>query len=361
MLYINIKKDGYYSFIKDSNKFWQQHWGQLLHISINGITLMSTYGMSDIIYQNPIYLKMGKYLYSIKYFFPSSLSLNYKLNPKYCETDSKGNVIQSLDLFESAERVSLLSALSTNKINAYLKFCTNINPYDNKPYYETDIANCSAIIPELSKSRCIKDNIFQDNDSYCINYSNNNINDSNIYITEINKARKNKAIDDLKNGIKSSNYSDQKIITNDASYKYLIEKFPLSTSIYSESDVLIPELLSFCETYDGNYLKNPNGQCFGFYNAYSNTQKIKNSRQNMRQTLCKDYNNITTNLPDDSTTNAYKCSDMIFNKNLNDILLYEKNIANYCQKDSNITNAICKNYYSNIEEIVLNELKIKYK
>lgn len=362
LTYINIPKDSYYTFGRNTG-YWQPQWSQRYYISINNIPIVAIANNSEINLQNPIYLKKGKYLYNFKYFLPIGVELGTSMNLKYAETDSKGNIISGTiaDIASIAEKIPISSIFKNNKNIAYKNFCNAINSTTGKANYETDTTNCSSVIPELSYNRCIKANVFQDTDSYCINYSNNNIADNtSTYISDINKARKIKAIVDYQNGLASSTYIDKKILTNDTSYDYLLNKYPTTGTIYNPDDVIIPELTTFCENYDKDYLKNPNGQCAGFYKKYNNNTKIKNSRDRMRIQLCRDQNNINTNITDDGTTNAYKCADLVFNKSLNDSLIYSSDIATYCQTSNNITTDLCKNYYSNIEELVFDELGFKH-
>lgn len=78
----------------------------------------------------------------------------------------------------------------------------------------------------------------------------------------------------------------------------------------------------------------------------------------MRDSLCRTSDYITTNDANDGTTNAYKCQDLVFNTNNQQIKYYSNDIGKYCSTGDNLKSTACQNYYNNIEDMVLKELGI---
>lgn len=286
----------------------------------------------------------------------------------YCE-DIIGDTY-SADL--SKANTSLCNNLYTNsKYNTDTNIKGSINnikknyclkTINGKPRYETD-SLCKNIETDLLKdtiiSRCSPSTGYSIDDSYCNNLSDNNIINSNEPYKTINASRTNLLKSNINSlSVENTQYTNSKML-NDNLYNYAIGKYNEYNSKKLSDELLNQKLFDFCENKDQNFTTNSAGQCYGIYNKFKTNTDIINSRNRMRDGLCKLPENIATNINDDYKTNAYNCADLTFNTTTADLLKFAPAINNYCSQNNNITSQTCIDYYNNIENRVLNQLNIK--
>ncbi len=235
-------------------------------------------------------------------------------------------------------------------------YCTVKDPDTNKYRYENDplcINLYSDLLHDTISNRCYPNEIFNSNDNFCTNLSDNNITSNLPIYKELNNARTILMKKDIEKGLdmKNNDYLNKTITNNLESYKYAIGKYKDYPDKKIKDELLTQSLFDFCENKDSNYKLNKDSQCYGIYNTFNTENDIIISNNKMRDSLCVTDEYISTN-NNSEDTNAYNCKELVFNSN--DIGKYANVINNYCSQ--NIDNPNCINYYSNIENSILKDL-----
>jgi len=280
-------------------------------------------------------------------------------NNKYVADNNNNNLCNTL--YNNATlntHVKIKASIDKMKTN----YCTT-NGTDGKLRYETD-ANCkndfTGLLSNTLTNRCVPNNTFNYNDNWCVTTSNNNINETMVPFSTMRTAR-NTALKNQVSSIEVKDYLNKKILNND-NYTYATTTYntisdPANKKLSDE--LLTKQLFQYCENKEPNYPTDPNSQCKGIYDVYKTNVAVKTSRDIMRDTLCKNDANITTDIDDTNTNNTYKCKTTVFDTT-NNLDKFAPTVNAYCTKNDNIaTSTECKNYYTNIENKILTALNLK--
>lgn len=248
--------------------------------------------------------------------------------------------------------ISTLAPISDSYKNIKSKYCkTNVN---GKYRYETD-PSCQATLKTGTdfntdiKARCIADGKFKIDDVYCNSLVDNNINSTtpavnSTLLTDLTTSKN----DFMKNEISNISTANPTLKTLD--YATTTYKKYSKTS----DDVLQTKLLDYCEVNDPLLsLDNP---CRTVYNTYNTDQKIIDSRSRMRANNCAQpaYINTNNNTQADIDKNINNCKSLTFDtSNIANISKNASSVNAYCSTDKNIVTDDCKNYYSGIEDKIL--------
>ncbi len=411
IVYLNIIDEGYYKFgngtpntIDNSINNWR--------ISINGITIKENvnnkyYQMLDSTGDDRIYLKPGIYLYTYELYHPNTSSPCYII-PDVQKWDKTGKTrlmsSTSLSILELI-KFSLLKNLNNSKLKGLISFCTSATNLTGSNNICSTSLSTEDLLANQAYNMCFNSSGYLNSSDgktlsqYC----------KTIYgKSDLNANIKKKIKDGFTTWINSVTNNDTNITTyNDLLIDYINWKnpvdsteFPISNSLVSACETkfgdttYLPDsgnktdlchityshptlskdsaisqsitrqknkIVKNCEINDPNYPTNVSGNCYKIYTKYSNDTDIVSSRNKMRTNLCKLVANMGTNLADDGTTNAYKCSDLIFNTNQGEITKYANDVGRFCETGDNMNSSLCTTYYNNIESLVLKELNITSK
>ena len=123
--------------------------------------------------------------------------------------------------------------------------------------------------------------------------------------------------------------------------------------------LLTTQLFQYCENKEPNYPTDTTSQCKGIYDTYKTNGAVSTSRNRMRDELCKLNTNITTDNDDANANNTFKCKTTVFDTT-NNLDKFAPTVNAYCNTGTNIaTSNECKDYYTNIENKILEALNLK--
>lgn len=281
---------------------------------------------------------------------------------KYCENNigdkfqadnNQNNLCNSL---YSSTKFNIDKNIQSSIDNLKTQYCTKV--INDKPRYETD-AQClpeySKLLKDTIEKRCIQNGSFNYSDKWCTDISNTNINNKNSLYTNLTQIR----TSDLKKNINTilvKEYENNKIL-DDNNFNYAINQYstiPNSDKKITD-ELLNNKLLNYCENIEPNYPLNSKSQCKGIYDTYKNEKSIIDSRNKMRDSLCKNDQYILTNLPNDFKNNAFECKSNIFDTT-NNLVKFAPTVNTYCSKNNNIISNECQTYYTDIENKILDSL-----
>jgi len=241
-------------------------------------------------------------------------------------------------------------------------YCT-ANGADGKPRYETD-SNCkndyTSLLSSTLTTRCVPNNTFTYSDPWCVTTSNTNINNTSDPFAAMRTARTN-ALKNEASKIEVKDYLNKKILNNN-NYEYAITTYnsisdPANKKL--SDDLLTTQLFQYCENKEPNYPTDTTSQCKGIYDTYKTNVAVSTSRNQMRDELCKLNTNITTDNDDANANNTFKCKTTVFDTT-NNLDKFAPTVNAYCNTGTNIaTSNECKDYYTNIENKILEALNLK--
>ena len=250
-----------------------------------------------------------------------------------------------------------------NSINTIsTKYC--IKPGSGgKPRYEND-PKCkneySRLLLNTIENRCIQNGEFQYSDPWCVTTSNSNINSTSAPFTTMRTVRTN-ALQNEASKIEVKDYPDKKFLNNN-NYQYATNAYNLisdSANKKLSDELLTTQLFQYCENKEPNYPTDPTSQCKGIYDTYKTNSAVSTSRNKMRDELCKLNENITTDNNDTNDNNIFKCKTTVFDTT-NNLDKFAPTVNEYCNTGTNIaTSNECKDYYTNIENKILDALNLK--
>lgn len=247
---------------------------------------------------------------------------------------------------------------SINKLKT--NYCT-VKDANGKYRYELNDPQCNpeltGLLSQTVLDRCNPNNSFNNSDSWCVSQSDDNINNNNSPYSNMRTSRIN-ALKSEASSLEVKDYLNKKIL-NDANYKFATGSYSRITdsNIKKLSDTLLTnQLFQYCENKEPEYPSDSTSQCKGIYDLYKTNSAVIDSRNKIRDQLCKLPKNITTDIVDDYTNNAYKCKTTVFNTS-NNIDKFGPTVNDYCNTGDNIaTSDNCKAYYNDIENKILNSL-----
>ena len=277
---------------------------------------------------------------------------------KYCEGEIGDNYQASSTSGNMCDILYTNSNYTTNEhiiksINNKKKsYClgkdkNGILRYENENICKGDY---TGLLKDTIDDRCVKNNIYNKNDPWCNSLSDNNINSNVEPYKRINDSRTILAKNDLNSA--ASDMTKNKLIIDENSYKYIIDKYNNYPNKKLTDEVLTQKLFDFCENKETDYPADPNSQCKGIYDKFKDQPKIIESKLKMRDSLCKLPANITSNNKDDKTTNALSCATTIFDTS-KDLGKFATAVNAHCESSNNISTKVCQDYYTNIEDKIL--------